>query len=256
MINNNLVVIVFLGWIIVGCVDRQSFVRPIVVNSKVDLTHYKGAWSFNYLSANNPIFIGKYISGGTIDINPGKLTHQCDGIGSPSIDSADTNGLEILPDYNQTVYFNWDHPDTVYAFYPIFVVNRTPSIKVFYSKDSHGFGLQEARNPNFMNLWHPIEFESVDMCGNGGGYTILKSNEFILLLFPKYKGDLETSMRVRIKNLETIYVSHDFKGVINQNQFRYSERRKELDSLTLTSTYSNLFYGTSPFEIDSIKFND
>jgi hypothetical protein len=61
---------------------------------------------------------------------------------------------------------------------------------------------------------------------------------------------MKTLMRVRIKNRETVYVSQEFKGVINRSQFKFKENQ---NLVLLTSEYNDRFYGSIPLELDSLN---
>ncbi len=131
---------------------------------------------------------------------------------SPGSDSCNATGLELYADYNQSVYMNWGRRDTTFAYYPVIVANRTPSLKIFRGKDTHVDGLQEARNKEFMGCWHPIEHKGFDICGNGVWWTMLHPGELIILLLTKYEGDTEAPMRVRILKQGNVYLSSPFQG--------------------------------------------
>ncbi len=240
-----------------GC-DRDqqhldhAFGFPTILNSSISDTLVKAKMSVDCLVPSNPLYAGKYTMDDVIDIAHDQDTSRRVDQMSPGPDSCNATGLELYVDYSQSVYMNWGQPDTTYAYYPVIVANRTPSIKIFRGKDSHVSGLQEARNDDFMGFWHPIEHKCSDFCGNGGWWTLLHPGEIILLLLQKYEGDIVTDMRVRIVNQGNLYQSQPFTGTIHAGQFRFCGRDQlSVDDINPYDIKCS-FYGAIPFEIDSI----
>jgi hypothetical protein len=143
-------------------------------------------------------------------------------------DSLDINGLELIADYEKEVYYNesaihrtWRY-DKIFAYYPVYLVNSTNSNKLYFGKDYHGYGIQEAIDTSRLAQdWAPIEQKAIGLeCGNGEWAMVIRPGEFIMLLMKKYRGETKTKVRVRIANGPTIYVSKSFDASINQDQFQ------------------------------------
>ena len=246
-----------LSWLALsGCYRDQpqgnhAFVFPSIINSSISDTLVKAKWSVDCMMASNPIYIGKFKMEDVIDIaHYHDTTLMVDQL-SPGSDSCNATGLELYADYNQSVYMNWGRRDTTFAYYPVIVANRTPSLKIFRGKDTHVDGLQEARNKEFMGCWHPIEHKGFDICGNGVWWTMLHPGELIILLLTKYEGDTEAPMRVRILNQGNVYLSQPFLGTIHSGQFRFCNQDifsgEGIDQYDIKCT----FFGAIPFELDS-----
>lgn len=129
------------------------------------------------------------------------------------------DGFQLMPDYKKNIY------NTYYAdsnsYYPVYLVNETKSIKLLHGKDQHLFALQEAKDSN--GTWRPIEMRVPDFCGNGRWALKIHPNEFAAFAMPKYTGNYETDMRVRLKNGDNVLISNAFRGKINYNQFHLKE---------------------------------
>lgn len=170
------------------------------------------------------------------------LTEKMDSLG------LGCDGLEIYPDYSTTLSrISFDMGRGKY--YPVHLVNQTPSTKIIKGKDRHIFAIQEACNEH--GVWFPIEGKGFDFCGNGSWNLKINSKEFLTVLFPKYQGDYKTKLRVRIKNGSTVYVSQPFDGVINKNQFLLDKDHYYYNYLVENplEAVSNWFYGAKPLEL-------
>lgn len=168
---------------------------------------------------------------------------------SRNYDTLMTDGFELIPDYATDVYRNEYQSENSNYYYPVYLINQTPTVKAFIGKDNYVFGLQEALDTN--GMWRPIEGRGFDFCGMGFWGLKVRPQEFITVLFPKYAGEYKTKMRVRIKNGDNIYVSKPYEGTINENQlnlkkgdYLYRELRQNEPS-----TIIDLFYGAVPLGI-------
>lgn len=202
------------------------FQIPEIQNSAFDSTKYIRSFKANHISETFPIFVGKFKFQEKIDLNPEKRdtsfykdfnTSFTRGLGN---DTLSINGFELYVDYNSSAIYEW-YDTLVYEYYPVYFVNSTDSDKLFLGKDSYTFGLQEAAMAN--NRWQTIEAQGFDFCGNGYWSLIVHPKEFVVILMQKYQGDFKTTLRTRFRIGETVYVSHSYKGTINQNQFNYKE---------------------------------
>ena len=239
--------------------EKNEFKLPVVINSELferdSIKKYEH--EVNYLTSAYPTFIGKFKFNDTIDINPKKKDtsiYKSDSAIFEDVKKISKSGLELIVDYETTVYHNWfGFESKAYLnFYPIYLVNSTNTNKIIFGKDSHVFGIQEAQDKENYNSWKPIEAKGWDFCGNGHWNLVIRPKEFGLVLMPKYKGDYKTKLRARIKNGNNIIVSNSYDGVINKSQFRikdstYIQRRlKESNGLDAFS----LFYGAVPYKED------
>jgi len=168
-----------------------------------------------------------------------------------------TDSLEIAADYESSVAMK--HPDNniAYYYYPVYVVNNTSQTRVFTGKDGHVFAIQEALDSN--GDWRPIEIRPFYMCGNGAWSLKIHSQEFLTFFVPKYKGDYETKLRIRLKVGdkrigETIYFSESFEGTINTKQFYFYNLHGDLfpERLSNKEELFYYFYAAEPLETDEI----
>lgn len=203
----------------------SSFQIPKVVNTSIPDSITKVKFHEEHLSYTHMPFVGKFIFQDEIDINSRTWYHQIlddlkvDDYSWIKNDSLDANGLEIVPDYSQTVYYNVRDSMSL-AYYPVFLVNLTSPFKVWTGKDFRVRGIQEAYHQEY-HRWLPIEYSGneYEMCGNGYMYLVINPHEFVVILLPKYSGSFNTSLRVRIENGSTTYVSKPFFGNIDGGQF-------------------------------------
>ncbi|MCB9309882.1 MAG: hypothetical protein H6567_07495 [Lewinellaceae bacterium] len=169
-------------------------------------------------------------------------------------DSLATDGFELVPDYPSNVYCNDYESKYANYYYPVYLINQTPTIKAFIGKDSYIFGLQEALDTD--GQWRPIEGRGFDFCSNGYWGLKVHPQEFVTVLFPKYSGDYKTKIRVRIKNGDNIYVSKPYEGTINEQQLYLKEDGYFYRELikNKASAIEYLFYGAKPFGTDDKDF--
>lgn len=237
--------------------EKKVFKEPEIINSLFADTTKAKLFTAECVSDIFPRFIGKFEFQEKIDIHPDKVQEikhkdKIRDVYQLSInDSLDVNGFEVIVSYDKIVkYLEYD-PEP-FSYYPIFLVNTTNSSKLFLGKDSHFFGIQEGKTKEKYGKWQPIESRGYDFCGNGNWGVVVKPNEFVLLLMRRYEGSFETKLRVRILNGASIYVSKPFKGFINEEQFKISEKSYSMKGLQETngSTIMDFFYGAIPREVE------
>ncbi|MBK6839003.1 MAG: hypothetical protein IPG90_12750 [Bacteroidetes bacterium] len=101
-----------------------------------------------------------------------------------SSDTLRTDGFEIYSDYKTKVSkIDYTGMKGKY-FYPVYLVNHTPTTKVMIGKDSYVFAIQEALDTN--HDWRPIEGSGFEFCGNGYWGLKIYPKEFLTFLIPKY----------------------------------------------------------------------
>lgn len=212
---------------------NSAFKKPVIIYP-FPLNKPKDFLQPEFIAPSDPFFAGKFKFNDTIKLD---LKNRINFSGKDLLneysisqmpDSLDVNGLELIADYEKEIYFNESaiHPtwryDKIFAYYPVYLVNSTNSNKLFFGKEHHGFGIQEAIDTNPQTQgWSPIEYKAIGLsCGNGDWAVIIRPGEFVLLLMKKYRGKIKTKVRARIANGPTIYVSKPFEASINQEQFQ------------------------------------
>ncbi len=240
-------------------IKRLEFHKPVIKQSEItDSVKYLPSDS---LEQADPIFLGKYkftdslfVSGDRFADRQRDSSIYRDFIDEHIVwrsDSLYSDGFELYPDYSAAIKYR--HYEKEYNFYyPLYIVNQTPKNKIFIGKDSHVFGLQEARHKD--GNWYPIEVKGYDFCGNGYWGLIVHPREFITVLLPKYNGDFETQIRIRLKIGDNTYVTKPFIGKINSSQF-YLRRNDKWYLESLGSIYT-FFYGTLPIQARNKKFSE
>jgi hypothetical protein len=239
-----------------GQSDTKSFVPPFIFQeTTIDTFTF---FNEEYISCSITDVVGKYVFCDTLKLSTRadfdttfyKELYGHDYL--PLLDSFEFDGLEIFTDYKINVSKIIRTSATSGNFYyPVYIVNQTPNIKLFVGKDSYVFAIQEALDE--YGHWWPIEGRAFDFCGNGYWGLKINPNEFLTVLFPKYEGDFKTKIRVRIKNQDIIYVSKPFDGIINKSQF-ILEKENDYDLLysslveNKASAIENLFYNSEPLE--------
>lgn len=215
----------------------------------------------DFITGVYPIFAGKSKFCDTLELTKGgwrDTTYGEDYI-HPYIawetDSLKFDGFELFPDYNTTVanipYFE----SKGYYCYPMYIVNQTPSVKIFTGKDDHVYAIQEALDSN--QVWRPIEARGYEFCGNGSWDLKIHPGEFVVVLIHKYKGNHKTKLRVRLAvNLNT-YVSAPFEGTIDYKQFYLDRQEFSYYSELVEDKYDVIryyFLGAKPMEVDDEDF--
>lgn len=162
-------------------------------------------------------------------------------------DSLSSDGLQIIPDYKTSVAYS-RYELTNHLYFPVYIVNETYEPRIFFGKDSHGFAIQEAIDTSDYSLWHPIESTGYDFCGNGRFRKKINPKEFLIFLLPKYAGSDTTSLRIRFKIGESVFISKAFTGTINPNQFDIDKKDWIYDRLKESKgdAASIIFYGGRP----------
>jgi hypothetical protein len=164
-------------------------------------------------------------------------------------DSLVTDGFQIFPEYSTSIHYKHDYYPNTFCYFPVYVVNETSSTKVFFAKDAHVFGIQEAIDAsNLSNQWRPIEAQGPDICGNGSFGIKVHSGEFVMFLVPKYQGEEKNAMRIRLQIGESLYISRFYEGTFNTSQFNIAKspvfHRYTIDRKAITSYWG--FYGAIP----------
>lgn len=163
-------------------------------------------------------------------------------------DSLAGDGLEIYPDYASNVYVPYRHLGSGTLHYPVYLVNQSPNTKVLQGRDGYILAIQEAQDSN--GIWYPIESSSLWTCI--GWRVQFDSQQFVVLLMPKYKGSFKTKLRVRLENHEQIYVSQAFEGLIDPRQFRlHPDSYPSLHFTPLVELSKELFLGAVPKEAEN-----
>ncbi len=232
----------------------DQFQLPVVINSQYADSAKKGVNEVAYLQIVFPPYVGKFTFSDTIDIAEERqdtaFYHDFIDRRSTFIENqhlSEVNGFEIAVDYETEVFYpDWRYYEdsTLYPFYPIYIINSTQTDKVFFGKEGHGFGIQEASTDinSSRGNWYPIEQRGVDFCGIGRWGMTVKPKEFLVFLMAKYEGDFETKLRVRMQNGESIFVSTPFEGKINKAQFYQKDGSTWAESQDLNF----FFYGSTP----------
>ncbi len=233
------------------------FSKPILHKIKIDSSMF---FASEFVSDFFPLLAGKFKFSDTLNFQEKIFSDReirksyFNDILVGQTDSTQTDGLEIITDYSSNVVGKLNYKRNSELYYPIYIINQTPNRKALLGKDSYIFGLQEAIDTN--GHWRPIEGRGRDFCGHGYFGLRIDPGEFVAILFPKYKGNFKTKIRVRIKNDDNIYISQPFDGFINEKQL-YLEKdgyfySKLVDSKSSAIEY--LFYGAKPFGTDDKNF--
>ena len=236
--------------------ELAVFKAPQIINTQFNDSIESIPYQAKSITEVFPTFVGKFKFQEEIDINPAKrdTTIYKDFFNEYTRrglrDSLDVNGLELVVDYDNSVKYNKYGDTSLYDNYSVYFVNSTNTDKVFYGKDSHVFGIQEAIDNSKYGEWRPIEGRGFDFCGNGHWGLIVHPQEFVLVLMRKYEGDYETKLRVRFEVGNNIFVSRPFKGRINENQFTIqdSSNLEQILQETDGKAATWLFYGAVPKE--------
>lgn len=112
---------------------------------------------------------------------------------------------------------------------PVYLYNSSNKNAILNTQGMTAFMLQEAKDTN--GVWRPIEYQSYGFCGNGYWDYILKPNYYFVMIVPKYYGNYNTELRIKLRNNGKIYYSDTFNGSINLKQFNIPEEIKQKDNI-------------------------
>lgn len=161
-----------------------------------------------------------------------------------SLDTFSNDGLELYPDYNTAVYLP-SRGGTHY--YPVYLVNHTRKIKTLEGHDAQVHAIQEALDSN--QRWHPIEAQAFWACSYWK--TTFPPQSFSLLVFPKYKGDFKTKLRVRVRNGDQVFISQAFDGWIDYGQFNMSDEvYNHCRHAPFLKLSGEIFHGALPRDVE------
>lgn len=235
---------------------KDKFNIPVVIQKDIDNSNFH----FQSVAENSPsniLFLGKFSFCDTLHLLDHRMVNNMydrelwdDRIFDMECDSCiEHDGFQIFTDYNKTIRFKEYNYSDKLNFYPVFVVNETNRAKYFRAKDGSAFGIQEAIDSSGKYpSWFPIEHKGNEFCGVGHFYFRVNPQEFVLLLFPKYSGNIKTNMRLRLNvGYNMTYVSKTFQGTIDNEQFTI-KRDFLLQMLRKheTLTIQHNFYGANP----------
>ena len=262
--------LIFIISIIAGCSEKEPkvFTKPTLVDDSTLKKVIPKFFQKNNMSYQEPLLIGKYpFKDTTIFISKDtirkyKYYRQEDYFQedqtkymNPNTDTISSIGLDIIVDHKQNISLKL-YDSIAYYYFPIYIINKSNQIKAFNGKDSHSFGLQEAIDSSFYKNpvgvyppWFAISMGHLPFCGNGYWTLKLNPKEYVLILMPKFKGEIKTMLRARLAINNSIFVSKPYPGSINQSQFISK------DSILFKSKYSEeviwyskYLYGAVPKE--------
>ncbi len=110
----------------------------------------------------------------------------------------------------------WKENRTMVKGYPVYITNPTNQTIRVEEQDGQLMIIQEAKDKN--GNWKPIEIWQFSDCGNSYGGIALKPNSYIFTKIIAYKGEFETTLRLKMLNDTIVYYSEPFKGSINLTQ--------------------------------------
>lgn len=232
--NKSAIIIPILCQLILSCtspnlpvaVIRKDFHLPVIVQKHLnDTIEYM---KVDFLNGIYFKFAGKYKFTDTLfldkDFIHGDTSPEADIVRERSRperkDSLTTDGFQVFPDYKTSIYYKEPYYSNTFCYFPVYVVNETSTTKIFFGKDSHVFGIQEAVDvTDYWDNWRPIEARGFDFCGNGYFGIKVHPGEFVMFLVPKYQGEEKNIMRIRLEIGESLYISGPYVGTFNAKQF-------------------------------------
>ncbi len=103
------------------------------------------------------------------------------------------------------------------AYFPVFLINETSRTLAMQAQNSYVFSIQEAKDSN--GVWRPIETRAMRSCTTGPWARKITPQHFAIFIMPKYAGEYDTELRIRVRNGTQILVSPSYQGSINYQQF-------------------------------------
>ncbi|SFO44637.1 hypothetical protein SAMN05428949_5165 [Chitinophaga sp. YR627] len=143
-------------------------------------------------------------------------------------DSLNTDGFQIIADYKTSILYRSNPYVETSVYFPVYIVNETDTPKLFFGKDRHAWGVQEAKDTSDYASWYSIECWNWSGDGNGSFAVKIRPGEFAMILAPKYKGSQTGSMRLRLQIDQSTYVSLPYEGAYHQEQFYFDMSSPDL----------------------------
>lgn len=165
-------------------------------------------------------------------------------------DTYNSDGFQLIADYNTTVYYNNEavRMNSMTAFYPVYLVNETTQTKLFFTEGNNVTGIQELKDTVYPKNWYPIEHKKFSFgCGINMGIK-LKPGDFLVFLVPKYWGNTQLKMRVKVQIGDNVYHSMPYLGRCNYRQLNM-RKNSWIHKMYLSDkdlTIFHYFYGTFP----------
>ena len=249
-------------FLILGCQTEKHkevkrFQTPIV-STKID---FEKAAEFvaDSLPDNSTIFVGVYSFSDSVFILPqyDTSTYNAEQLNQdrskPWENSVYSSGLQIIPDFHQTIFIT-RYPDDTAAlpYYPIFLPNETSDTLQLLVKDRYVLAIAEVLHTD--GDWYPIQQRPYDFCGVGYWKQLISPGEFSLFLMPKYSGQTEAMMRIRLQSGETTLLSRPFLGKFDTKQLYMKKSEKEMLVGSEFEFINYVCLGSAPLELKSFKF--
>jgi hypothetical protein len=239
---------------------RETFLRPTVLLYDSSFKDSVSYFNADCIEDASTFFISKFKFSDSVRIdNEGEATQFMgnDMVNGDSAflrnlrDSISSDGLQVIPDYSVSIPVNLTSIFRNGMYYPVYVVNETNSDKLFTVRDRYVAAIQEAKDSG--TTWRPVESRKFDFLGGGKRWAlVLHPNEFALFLTAKFEGTYKTTMRIRMKIGDVIYLSKAFEGSINEKQFhltpgsyQYNEYKRDK-----SGSITKRFLGSVPVDPD------
>lgn len=97
------------------------------------------------------------------------------------------------------------------------LINTTKEQIAFRAQDSRLSIVQEALDEK--GKWRPIEYLTSSWCGNSYHSVFLEPNQYWEFSVPRYSGAFKTKLRFRMDEKDKVYLSNEFGGSINKEQY-------------------------------------
>ena len=129
----------------------------------------------------------------------------------------------------------------------IWIQNISPDTIFFPIQDGSLIGVLEAIDNE--NSWKPIQYWWFSWCGNSYNDLTLLPNNSIQIGVNNIRGEIETTMRLKIHGRDTLYISNEFFGKISLDDFELSAKalREMLDDKDRISFLDSVHYGLTDF---------
>lgn len=105
--------------------------------------------------------------------------------------------------------------------------------KIHPLKDLTLFMIQEAKDS--LGNWQAVETFSPSGCGNSYSTVLeLKKNHSISIPIPKFQGEYQTELRLKLRIYDEVIYSEPYKGTISYSQLNFSKTDRTLDENIFT----------------------
>jgi hypothetical protein len=233
--------------------SSRVFSEPIVITQSGTIQRSTNALS--HIESGKFLFKGVFQSSDTILIGNewSEIVSTLNGHNCRDTFHHQANGGLQLYFSDKAVILDALHLRWGSHYYPLFIINEASNDKSLRPIIDYEIrGIQEAIDS--IGKWRPINSCSIDVCSDTYDFRSaqLKPQNYAVVMTPKYDGNFQTRIRVRLEIGNNIYVSNEIDGTIDYSQFLFKKESSQYHMMIDFPGQATvgLFLGSTPLEAD------